>query len=114
MACRQCHQLLASGAKDRIGRDDECAGLPLGEGCESGIDLVFGGGLEDSEPHPRRARRFLHSRDQRLVMCSRTVRVYQQGNNLGLRHQLGEQLEPFRHQLDGEEVDAGQIAARPG
>src|SRR6266478_975364 len=45
MARRQLDELAASAEEERIGADDERAGLQLDEGCESGIDLAFGAGL---------------------------------------------------------------------
>ena len=60
MACRQRHDLLASAVEKRIGRHDERAGMQLDEGRQSRVDLVFRAGLQDGEPPPVRARRFLH------------------------------------------------------
>ena len=60
MACRQRHDLLASAVEEWIGHHDEPAGLQLGEGRESRVDLVFRAGLQDGEPPPTRSRRFLH------------------------------------------------------
>jgi hypothetical protein len=45
MACRQRHQLLALAEEERIGADDERAGMQLDEGRESGVDLAFAAGL---------------------------------------------------------------------
>ena len=112
MARGQRHELLAPADEERIGADDERAGLQLDEGCESGVDLAFGAGLQDRELHPLRARRFLHVSDDALGI--RIVRVHEQGDHLGLGNQLGQQLEPLRHQLDGEDAEAREVAARPG
>ncbi len=97
MACRQRHELLAPAVEERIGADDERAGMQLDEGGESGVDLAFGAGLQDMELHPLRARRFLHvSHD---ALGSRIVRVHEQGDHPGLGNQLGKQLEPLGRQL---------------
>ena len=42
------------------------------------------------------------------------VRVHEQGDNPGLRHQLGQHLEPLGRQLDNKEGDASEVAAWPG
>ena len=112
MACRQRHELLAPAVEERIGADDERAGMQLDEGGEGGVDLAFGAGLQDRELHPLRARRFLHVSDDALGI--RIVRVHQQGDHPGLGNQLGQQLEPLGHQLDGDDAEAREVAARPG
>ena len=66
VVCCQCHQLFASLGEERIAGNHERAGVQFDEGGESGIDLVFGAGLED-KLHPLRARRVLH----RLAYISR-------------------------------------------
>ncbi len=86
--------------------------MQLDEGGEGGVDLAFGAGLQDRELHPLRARRFLHVSNDALG--SRIVRVHEQGDHPGLGNQLGQQLEPLGHQLDGEDADAREVAARPG
>ena len=97
MARRQRHELLAPAVEERIGADEERAGLQLDEGGEGGVDLAFGAGLQDMELHPLRARRFLHVSHHALG--TRIVRVHQQGDHAGLGNQLGKQLQPLGHQL---------------
>jgi len=48
---RQRHELLATAEEERIGSDEE-AGLLSGKGCESGVDLGFGGSLQELFPLP--------------------------------------------------------------
>ena len=48
---RQRHELLATAEEERIGSDEE-AGLISGKGCESGVDLGFGGSLQELFPLP--------------------------------------------------------------
>jgi hypothetical protein len=60
MACRQRQELLAPAEEERVAGEDERAGMQLDEGCEGGVDLAFAAGLQDMEPHPLHARRFLH------------------------------------------------------
>jgi hypothetical protein len=51
MACRQHHELVAPAEEERFGGDDERAGMQLNERREGGVDLAFGAGLQDTEPH---------------------------------------------------------------
>ena len=111
MRCQR-HELLAPAVEERIAGDDERAGMQLDEGGEGGVDLAFGAGLQDMELHPLRARRFLHVSHHALGI--RIVRVHEQGDHPGLGNQLGKQLKPLGHQLDGEDADAREVAARPG
>ena len=53
--------------------------MQFDEGCEGGIDLVFGAGLQDRELHPLGARRFLHLSYHALGI--RLVRVHEQRDN---------------------------------
>ena len=48
MARRQRDELLAPAVEERIGGEDERAGMQLHEGCESCVDLAFGAGLQDT------------------------------------------------------------------
>ncbi len=112
MTCCQCHELVAPAGEEWIGADEECAGLQFDESCESGVDLAFGAGLQDTELQPLRARRLLLV-SYHALGCQ-PVRVHQQGDHLGLGNQLGQQFEPLRHQLDEEVAEAGEVAARPG
>ena len=64
--------------------------MQFDEGCEGGIDFAFGARLQDRELHPLSAGRFRHVSYDDLGI--RIVRVHEQGNNLGLGHQLGQQL----------------------
>ena len=99
--------------KERIGADDKRGGIQLDEGCEGGVDLAFVAGLQDMELHPLRA---APPRCMSPMMRSAFAhcRVHEQSDHLGLGNQLGKQLEPLRHQLDGKEADACKVAARPG
>ena len=75
-----------------------------------GVDLAFGAGLQDTEPQPLGARRFLHVSDKALG--SRIVRVHEQGDYPGLGDQLGEQFEPLGRQLGCHGAEAREVAAR--
>jgi hypothetical protein len=61
------------------------------KGCEGGVDLAFGAGLQDMELHSLRARRFLHVSHRPFGI--RIVWVHQQGDHPSLGNQLGKQLE---------------------
>jgi hypothetical protein len=78
MACRQRYELLAPAGQERIGANDERAGMQFDEGCECGIYLGFGTSLPDIEVHLLRARRLLQVSDHGL--CSRVGRVHKQGD----------------------------------
>src|SRR6266576_5447552 len=42
---------IAPAVEERFAADEERAGLQLGEGGESGVDLAFAAGLHDTELH---------------------------------------------------------------
>jgi hypothetical protein len=67
--------------------------LHLNEGRESGADLAFRAGPQNTELDPLRAPRFLHLFDDALIR--RLIRVHQQGNHPGLRNQLQQLLKQF-------------------
>jgi hypothetical protein len=45
-----------------VGLDNKCADLPAAKGSETGIDVAVVASLDDLEPYPFRARRFLRVR----------------------------------------------------
>ena len=84
-------ELGRSGEKiSMVGLGGYHVGMQSDEGGEGGIDLARGGGLQDRELHPLRARGFLHVSDHGLGI--RIVRVHEQGDHPGLGNQLGQQL----------------------
>jgi hypothetical protein len=107
----QCRELVASNEEERIGADDESAGLPLHEGCESGVDLGFAADLQDKDLYPLRACRRLHLADNELG--TRAVRIHEQTHYPGLGSQLGQQFEPLGQQLDIHVAHTSKVAARP-
>ena len=113
MAPRQLHDLLAPAVEEWIGADDECTGMQLYEGCESGFDLGFGTGFYDTEVHPLCARRVLHLSDHLLgTRC--IVWVDKQGDYFGVGNKLLKQMKPLGRQPDRQEAEARQVAAGPG
>jgi hypothetical protein len=79
---------------------------------ERRLDLVCRGGFQNAELHSFRPCCFLRVGDRRFV--GRVLRVDQQADHPGLRHQLGKQFDPLLRQLAEQDADAGQVAARPG
>ena len=99
MACRQRHELLAPAVEKRIGADDERAGMQLDEGREGGVDLAFGAGLQDGEPHARsRAPLPAMSRMTRSAN-SNSFGFTSKAITWHVRNQLGQQFEPLGRQL---------------
>src|SRR5215469_17289315 len=86
----QRHELVAPAEEERVGADER-GGMQLDKGCEGGVDLAFGAGLQDIELQPLLARRLLHVLYHALG--TRTVRVREQGGYAGLGNQIGQQLE---------------------
>ena len=112
MARRQRHELVAPNEKECIGADEESAGLPLNESCEGGVDLVFGGDVQNNDLYSLRTCRFLHLADNALGTW--TARIHEQTHYPGLRGQLGQQFEQFGHQLDAHAAHTCEIASGPG
>ena len=113
MACRQRHELLAPAVEERIGADDERAGMQLRRGSRRRRRSRFRCSafrIWSCTPFARAAS--CTSRDDALG--TRIVRVHEQGDHPGLGNQLGQQLEPLGHQLGGQDADAREVAARPG
>ncbi len=86
--------------------------MQLDEASESALEFILGAGLQDGEPQPLAARRFLHLAYHTLALW--IVRVNEHCDHAGLRNQLEQQLEPLRHQLDGNYGDPRHVAAWPG
>src|SRR5260370_38672468 len=59
MACRQRHELLAPAEEEGVAADGERADTQLDKGGEGGLEIALGAGLQNSEVHPLRTRRFL-------------------------------------------------------
>ena len=77
MARGQRYDRRAQTSEDRIGLNEERAGLQFCEARESSGDLAFGTRRQDAKPHSLGARRFLQVVRQGLGL--RVVRVHQQG-----------------------------------
>src|SRR5438067_7603684 len=81
--------------------------MQFDQGCEGCIDLAFGAGPQDSNLHSLRARRFLHVLN--IALHTRTARIHEYGDDLGLRYQLRQQLKPLRHQLEYHVAEACDV-----
>src|SRR5215471_12617635 len=110
MACRAACVAIRSHRLTRNGyTDDESAAMEPAEACKRGLDLAIGAGLQDMKLHTLRAGRFLRVSDD-----TRNVRVrwvHEQADCTGLRNNLGNQVELLRHQFDGENTHAGEVAS---
>ena len=99
MADRQRNDLLAPACEKRVGRDDERVGSILRNGREGGVQLAFRAGVQNVQPQPKCARRFLTS-----CTCSapwRTRRIRQQSDRGHLRHQVEQEPKALGDQVDG-------------
>ena len=67
MACCQRHDLRAPAEKKWIAANNKRLGVQLHEGCEGGVDLLFGAGLQDRKLHPHCLCRFLQLADPKLA-----------------------------------------------
>src|SRR6516162_8435782 len=107
----QCYQLLAMAFEKRISLDDQAVGAQLGEGSEGGADLAFAACVQDREQHRLHTGRLLHVPDCRSGL--RKAWVNQQGDHLGPREQVAEQLEPLGDKLLVENGEPREVAAWP-
>ena len=98
MACGQRQELFAPAVEERVVADEKRAGVLLDKGGEGGVEFVFGAGLQDMELQPL-SRAPLPATSLIMRSVAKSVRVHEQGDHLGLRNQVGKQLEPLEHQL---------------
>src|SRR5262249_32011847 len=112
MACRAACVAIRSHRLTRNGyTDDESAVTEPAEACKRDFDLAIGAGLQDMKLHTLRAGRFLRVADDTHNV--RVHWVHEQANCAGLRNNLGNQVELLRHQFDGENTHAGEVASGP-
>src|ERR1043166_3852017 len=78
------------------------------EGGKGGVDIGFGAGLEDFNLDAFGARCLLRISDRDLVDI---FRIHQKAYYLGLRDQVGQQVDPLLRQLVEQDADAGEVAA---
>ncbi len=92
MVCRQRDELLASAGEERIGADEQRAGMKLDQGRKSGFDLTLSAGLKDMELDSLRASRLLHISNHPLDL--RKVRIHEKGDHPGLGDPLAKLAPP--------------------
>src|ERR1051325_12023722 len=79
------------------------------EGGKGGVDIGVGAGFEDFNLDALGARCLLRISDRGLV--DRIFRIHQKADYLGLRDQVGQQVDPLLRQLVEQDADAGEVAA---
>jgi mitochondrial fission protein ELM1 len=57
VAERQCGELFAPDAEERLGAEQECASSQLDHGREGRVDVVVGAGSQDMQLQPESTRR---------------------------------------------------------
>ena len=85
--------------------------MQFDEGCEGVVYLAFRASLQDGEPQALSTCRFLHVANDALGI--HVIRVHQQGDNLRVGDQLGQQFETLGRQLNIDVAEAGEVAIRP-
>jgi hypothetical protein len=92
--------LVTAGVEERIGHDDDSAGPLFDEGREGRLNVGFGADVQIQVLLPQPVRCF---HDFGFVDGGiRIVRVRQNRNHGGARHQVAQQLQTFRRQDSGE------------
>ena len=112
MARREVDQLDAPADEEGVGADEERVGPLARKRCEGRIDLAAGAGVEDLDLQSHGARSRCHISQRGLGMAH--CRVDEHGNASGSGHQLAQEFQPLCRQLSSENIDACQVAARPG
>src|SRR5262249_15228110 len=81
--------------------------------CKGRVDLTAGAGVEDldSQPHlAPRGFRFFHLK----LRARRIGRIDENGDTGHCGHQLAQKFQPLGHQFAHDEIDSGEVTARPG
>ena len=112
MAHRQKGQLETPGVEERVAGDKKGVGSLAPKGRKGGINFAAGAGVEDLDlqPHGARGRFHVSQRDLRIHGLGR---IDEHGHTCGAGHQSTQQLQFLRPNLEIEEIDTGQVAARP-
>jgi hypothetical protein len=109
MERRQLGQLDAPAAQEGIAGNEEGVGPLTCKSCESRIDLADGADVEDLKLQPESARGRLHVSHRGLGIRSSD----EHGHTCCSGHQLTQEFQPLRRQLNRENIDTCQVAARP-
>jgi hypothetical protein len=107
---RQRDDLIAPAGEEHVAVDEESAGPLSRNGREHRLEVIFKGCPRHDNVQADRASRVLHS--CRVALGIRVVGIDQNREDLGRRHQLMQKPELLRRQRAGNQVHAGQVAAR--
>src|SRR5262249_5200813 len=111
VARRERGKLLTPSDKERIGTDQQSAGLHSDERLEDCVDLTGVARMKDCDALADGTRRLLD-----LALLARGVGkggIHNHGNEVGIANEIAENHEPLRTQRGGEKRHARHIAARP-
>src|SRR5262249_8113439 len=113
MKCCQLDKLDTPHGEEWSKPDEQSIWPFTSEACKGGIDLARSVGIEDPILHSDVASRRLDVSQGRLGR--RYVGgIDEHGHPSQVAHQLAQKLQPFCPQLIRENVNPGQVAARPG
>src|SRR5215469_4462930 len=104
MTSGQSHESLAYDLEPCVGCVDDGAGLAFDHGREGHIDLALIRRIENDDVLPDRLRRREH------LLGVQTARVDDERNQLGVGHELTQQMKALRPELGDEAIHAGGIA----
>src|SRR5439155_25144432 len=107
----QRKQLIAPSVEERIAADEERVDPLLDEAREGRVDLAVAARVLDVEMQPKYA--CCRLRVARLGLRTWICRVDEEADRSGYRHQLVQQLQPFRREFVAKEAHACDIATRP-
>ena len=82
-------------------------------GGEGRVDLAAGTGVDDLNLQSETARSFGYLLQRRLGI-RRIGRIDQNDNSNRFGYQVVQEPQPLGHKFSEENIDAGQVAARPG
>jgi hypothetical protein len=111
MAKCQRPELFAPAKQKRVVEDNERTCPQLDQGCEDRIQVPFGAGLQDMEPHSENAGRSLQVSQFALSFVS--SRVDEHGNDYRRGNQFVRDLQSLRRYLHVKIGHARDVAARP-
>src|SRR5262249_11204855 len=109
VAGRRGNQLIASAQEKRIAGSQDGIDTLLSEARERRFDVAFAARTQDLKLEPECARRGLHV--SYFGFGSRVRWVEEKTHSSGTRHQLAQQLQPFRSKRFDQKIYTGDIAA---
>src|SRR5262249_43894333 len=102
-------QLDTPTGQEGVAGDEEGVGPLACKSCEGRIDLADGADVEELDLQSKSARNRLYISHHGLGAGG----TDEYGHMRCSGHQLTQQLQPLRHQLDRKNIDTCQVAARP-